>query len=514
MSQFWQAKLWGLLHDPLLKGLYRDKAAQGYWQDLLETFQPSDSCQQADSIAVASDRPAWDVTGARGFVNYKEREGLQVSHLLSGRKLELTFTDITSASAEQDRTLGEREREALSQFKTDHPEATPPETFWWAWRCLPVELANAYGEQLALLPADTRIPDCSVWSHNSLSAAIAGSLQGYNSEPGSRPYLGIFSFSPVQELIKASRKMQDFWAGSWLLHYLSAKVCWTWAQQYGPDSLVYPSLYAQPLIDTWLLEKWPHFQKWVSRPSPSQLLTAGFPNVLTVVLPSSRIEPAMQTAHQVLHGNWLDIGDRVWAELGKKQGVNEARLWKGWLKKQWQTYWTGLPLGDRDAELKKGQGKIVAPTASNPGANVPDLKQDFYDWVEVQNKACHLRSLPKDAIAENLSWRSEAFPDEHLNQQRPTLAELTTYETHTVGLWWSPTFDRLRQNLAAVKLPRTWELPTVFAPRSTISGIGPVLHPNSTDTPQDWSSEADTKTFWTKTRGWFDGNEQLNATEV
>jgi CRISPR-associated protein, Cmr2 family len=101
----------------------------------------------------------------------------------------------------------------------------------------------------------------------------------------SRPYVVTFTFTPIQEVVKASRKMQDFWAGSWILHYLSASICWSWAEKYGPDSIVYPSLYAQPLIDHWLLnKKYPKWQeeKLVNLPGTRQLLTAGFPNVLVI----------------------------------------------------------------------------------------------------------------------------------------------------------------------------------------------------------------------------------------
>jgi len=98
-------------------------------------------------------------------------------------------------------------------------------------------------------------------THTSLTAALAGALAGYELTPDdiaqrwspnrtlSHPFLASFSFSPVQEAIAASRKMRDFWAGSWILHYLSARVSWALAQKYGPDCLVYPSLYQQPLID-------------------------------------------------------------------------------------------------------------------------------------------------------------------------------------------------------------------------------------------------------------------------
>ena len=114
-----------------------------------------------------------------------------------------------------------------------------------------------------LIPAQTRLPDSSIWSTASLTSAMAGALTGYsltteqlevskNKEDLSHPYLVAFSFSPIQELIKASRKMRDYWAGSWILHYLSAKICWRLALIYGPDTLLYPSLFQQPLIDRWL----------------------------------------------------------------------------------------------------------------------------------------------------------------------------------------------------------------------------------------------------------------------
>lgn len=61
------------------------------------------------------------------------------------------------------------------------------------------------------MPAETRIPDGSIWSHVSSTASLAGALAGYaltndeikhwkNGKTSSHPYLAIFSFSPVQEM--------------------------------------------------------------------------------------------------------------------------------------------------------------------------------------------------------------------------------------------------------------------------------------------------------------------------
>ena len=159
-----------------------------------------------------------------------------------------------------------------------------------------------------------------------MTAALAGALTGYNTtaddlercksgEDVSHPYLVTFSFTPVQELIKASRKMRDFWAGSWILHYMAAKVCFQLALQYGPDSLLYPSLFQQPLIDHWLLQKYPELGKWIKQPQPHNLLTAGFPNVVVMILPQARVQAAMQTAEQTLKQAWHQLGDEVFKEL-------------------------------------------------------------------------------------------------------------------------------------------------------------------------------------------------------
>jgi CRISPR-associated protein Cmr2 len=534
---FWQAKIWGLLHDPLLKSLYQNKGQEGIWVEILRKLGNDNPAalkkkiQVADFIAAASDRPSWDQDNDRGHVDYIHGQGLHVSHLLSGKSQSIVMADGTDAKAEQDQILKSREAEIIRQqlfplIDGLAEEEQHEKTFWWLWRCFPVAMANEFGENTALLPADTRIPDCSIWSHNSSVSAIAGSLIGLEESEDARPHLSIFSMTPVQEMIKASRKMQDFWAGSWLLHYLSAKVCWKWACKYGPDSLVYPNLYAQPLIDHWLLEKWPDFGTWVKTPLPKQLLTAGFPNVLVAILPKHSVEQqkgnAFVIAQEVLRTSWLDIGNQVWDILPRKEKVNKTLLWDGWLKHQWQTYWTALPIGhslstpEGANNLGQGQGPLITKEDQSNANKIQQAsrhKEKFIVWANAQNIFCGMKSIPEMAIDRStLTWNPEAFD----KTSYPTLAELSTYKQFNVGLWWSKTFDQLRHNLTSVKSARTWELPSVFSSRSTLSGIGSVLHPQQYDhnRPTDWVSESETSKFWQKERRWFDGREQLNATEV
>ena len=551
MSQvFWQAKIWGLLHDPLLKSLYRNKDQEGIWEEVLQYLGNSNptilknQVKNADYIAAASDRPAWDQDNNRGFVDYQYATGLHISHLLSGEPHYAVIQGRRDAHPEQDVELRKKE----SQIVRDNlfpllegltTEEQHQKAFWWLWRCLPVAIAKEFGDEIALLPADTRIPDCSIWSHNNSVSALAGSLVGLEQNQESRPYLVIFTMTPVQEMIKASRKMQDFWAGSWLLHYLSAKICWKWAQKYGPDSLVYPSLYAQPLIDQWLVKSWADFSDWVTEPLQKgfhkKLLTAGFPNVLVAVLPANVVHSgkgAIACAEGILRESWMELGNKVWEKLKQEfpaaETVSKEGLWDEWLKHHWQTYWTAVPLGNNSKipeegadALVRGQGQILTEQDKVNEQKIQQtrkFKQDFLGWVNAQNSFCqthHFKISDQFINPENLVWNSSVFKDK---VTCPTLAELSTYKQFNVGLWWAYIFDQLRHNLSGVKNARSWELPSVFSPRSTVSGIGPVLHSQQfsgkTSKPVDWVSEFETRQFWEQEQGWFSGQEQLNPAEV
>ena len=74
------------------------------------------------------------------------------------------------------------------------------------------------GELWKLLPADTRIPDHSIWDHLDLTSAFAGA---FAADPEGEAALLTLSIGPVQPFIASARKMEDLWAGSHLLARLS-----------------------------------------------------------------------------------------------------------------------------------------------------------------------------------------------------------------------------------------------------------------------------------------------------
>ncbi len=526
MSAYWQAKIWGLLHDPALKALHNNigRGDNSFWQQLevmedwvQNQWNPEKSGKKilehihlADYIASASDRGA--IGSVSESVNYAPGNdpnlGLEISHLLSGEKLNFKLKQHNELIENRRPYLNEKEEQLLQSIpeKCRKPDQYK-QLFWWLWRCLPEAVIQQFqDESLLLMPAETRLPDSSIWSHASITAALAGALAGYDlttediknkwsaDNTLSHPYLATFSFSPIQELIKASRKMRDFWAGSWILHYLSACVSWKLANIYGPDCLLYPSLFQQPLIDHWLRREYPEFEPWVKQPRDRQLLTAGFPNVLVLILPKGEVEKAMQTARQTLLETWSGLSEDVLENLQKDRHwmrplATENNTWKGWLNSQWQTYWSAVPIGVEGEELKN--------------AAIPEDRHGVFEpWVNLQNQAYNLTNKEQKLFLKaELDFLREAYQKRLEKQGRRFSVN--------IGSWWPYIFDQTRLTLATVKNARNWKIPTAFGPRSTLSGIGPVVHPG-----RDWITEGETQNYWKRDAGLFDGIEQLNATET
>jgi CRISPR-associated protein Cmr2 len=544
MQLYWQAKIWGLLHDPIFKALYDNKGGTGWWKSLpamrdwvdlpaAQLEKLINYVKLADQISSASDRGAIGNLGTETAVNYNTT-GLELSHLLSGAKQPSWQTkpdrhqQVASRSREE-RTeyLNNEGQEILAKIPDSIKNGDARQLFWWLWRCLPIAACQQFDgdRSLLLMPAETRLPDGSIWSHSSMTSALAGAIIGYDTtmtefqaidpqqlwyKAYSHPYLVSFTFTPVQELIKASRKMRDFWAGSWILHYVSAHISWKLAQKYGPDSLLYPSLFDQPLIDSWLLRDYPDFANWIDPPpSIDSLLTAGFPNVLVLVLPKAKVAAAMQFAEQELKEVWRKLGNDVFAELGESRwlrGLQEnSSTWNGWLDTQWQTYWTGVPIGVEEESLKNA--KIL----QDPSTLSVEDARFAQPWANKLNQHYGLSS--KSSVGQSEETRSrELFQQEEMDLLRAIYTSKDRKFSANIGSWWGYIFDTTRLNLGAVKNARTWQLPTVFSTRSTVSGIGAAVYPSDRN---DWASEQDVKDFWQKPHAnLFNGSEQLNATEV
>jgi CRISPR-associated protein Cmr2 len=417
---------------------------------------------------------------------------------------------------------------------------TAKRIFWWFWRFYPELLAQAQPEAL-LIPADNILPDCPLHSYSSTVSALAGTMfpESWESgQPHEHPYLFIFTFSPVQEFIKASRKFVDFWAGSYLLHYLGAKLCWHIAGEYGPDAVITPSLWSQEIIDALILQEFPSFQQsfedYTGNPvtrfndkESTSLSTAGFPNVITALVPGKAAAEALgkQLAEQ-LKQEWTEIGKKVREDIKKQviaylsdgerrqnlgeeivselpKGTDENpywrdlekwrqhgcwewnKLWDAQLDNTWESYWAAVPLGNPDFEV----------------AIDKDANGNFdTEWKEA----------------------TEAIAPSRLEQPTPTSAEETVYKTLNVGTWWGNVQSRLGRLMQSVKNTRTWQISTAPGERSTLSGQFSAVHPNLlyNDRFREGGgvSAGTMRLFWRVMAevypGLFNGSEKLNAIEL
>ena len=140
------------------------------------------------------------------------------------------------------------------------------------------------GQLWELLPADTRIPDHSIWEHKRVTSAIAGALP--------KPAFLLFAVGPVQEFIATARKTQDLWAGSYLLSYLSWSAMKVVAEEFGPDSLIFPDLCRQPFADKWLIDK----GLKIDKPKSEQISSPTLPNRFFAIVPVDSVKDIAEKA--------------------------------------------------------------------------------------------------------------------------------------------------------------------------------------------------------------------------
>ncbi|MBC6420294.1 MAG: type III-B CRISPR-associated protein Cas10/Cmr2 [Hormoscilla sp. SP5CHS1] len=512
MSDFYKRKLYALLRAEKFSA-HCDSDRLSEWWSEWESASDSSRLHLSEAIASSSDRVNLEEIGhAAG------QDNTIIKHPISGQSQEINPSSGLETAIQ----------DILS-------EADPEKVFWWFWRFYPEIIAQNHPHAL-LKPAHQIIPDCPEYSYRATVSAITGALfppEWRSGDDHKHPYLLLFTFSPVQEFIQASRKFLDFWAGSYMLHYLSAKVCWYIAEKYGPDAVITPSLWSQEIIDALILRKFPNhvafqnvFSNYSNGKTPvyrfnsgtsTSLSTAGFPNVITALVPGQDAAKELgKDLGKRLREEWQSIAEKVrehvkfevmeWAkntdnflnkwyadssdevreqiefELKKlRQGGcwEWNKLWSAQIENTWQSYWTAVPLGNPEQALQI------------------DFPFDP-DWKENTEKIAPSRSGPT-----------------------PTEAEEKAYKTLNVGTWWGNVQARTGQLIQSVKNTRSWQIAVAPGERSTLSGQFTALHPflhydkfrEGAGMPARsmgifWRVMADVYP------GLFNGSEKLNALEL
>ena len=303
--------------------------------------------QRADWWAAAADRPQWPMEEITVTTKKGEEKTFKVApwaqvrwtntptliHPLTGDTLDLgkhgglkdtDFHDIKQRSFDHHAAL-------LTTLEHQFPgqPLDGKKALLALWRFAP-ELNETLdngklGELWKLLPADTRVPDHSIWDHLDLTSAFAGA---FAADPQGEIALLTLSIGPVQPFIAAARKMEDLWAGSHLLARLSWEAMRVVAEQLGPDAILFPRLRGVPQVDLWLRDACglpaDLFKDcdWMQGSTDSNpLFAAALPNRFVAVVPASQAK-ALAEAVQTQVQQWLqNLGQEVLARLLDEVGV-------------------------------------------------------------------------------------------------------------------------------------------------------------------------------------------------
>ena len=324
-ADFWKRKLAAFLHDSPSKpldigshelradaalrraGLLDDQGLAAYWN------------KKSDHTAAAADRlpfPSWQSSG----VSCAYDPALNPFRHPLGASDPLTRTDtqLTSAQAED-----VEQNNQPSHLETDYAAGSTEDArarFFAHWRLWRAHAISSHAG-FATLPADTRIPDHTIWSH----MGVVSALEGCNG----RPALLKFQLGPVQDFIAAARSTRDLWSGSYLLSWLMAAGLARLAEEIGPDAVIFPNLWGQPLIDLHLKEKiwsklrasktnrtataWEQFA-YPTQPkhdTPLPLHTPNLPNVFLALVPADHAESLARLVEKSIRDEWDNIAASV-----------------------------------------------------------------------------------------------------------------------------------------------------------------------------------------------------------
>lgn len=384
----WQTKLAARIHDPAEKALVllRDPAGHENGtskslkrllaigsEPLPDTIDPDNDAvlsrvifkrglkskiykhvQRADWWAAAADRPQWPwqeitVQTKTGEVKtIKVADGAQVRwankpvliHPLTGKQFDLgqhgglsdtDFHDIKARSFEHFSGLLKTLGMDADSMTEDHLRKTLL-AFWRFGPDLSVTQADTadFGKLGALwemLPADTRIPDHSIWDHLDLTSAFAGA---FAADPEGEAALLALSIGPVQGFIAAARKMDDLWAGSHLLSRLAWEAMRPVCEALGPDAILFPRLRGIPQVDLWLRDQmylpdelFAQCEWMQGGTDANPLFSAALPNRFVAVVPASQARAMAEKVTDAVRGWLLSLGSGVVDKLLEAAGLKE-----------------------------------------------------------------------------------------------------------------------------------------------------------------------------------------------
>lgn len=451
----WQTKLLARIHDPAEKALILMNVIEGHEGGTVKVLkeqlfpknqfsaeqlqQLNDIVKKSDHWAAGADRPSLPKSD-KWNVNFLHAPSTMI-HPLSGERFSVDGiggTDLDQLKQNSQDHFGrliEKNADGSVDYKKSYFKN-------WRFGAEGKLVQGDWGALWSQLPAETRIPDHSIWAHLDLTSAFAGCFV-----EGDSPVLFSMQFGPVQDFIAAARSTSDLWAGSHLLSRMTWEGIKVLVSELGLDSVLIPQLRGVAMVDAWLhqeqgleIELFEQIKaEWTRKNDDTNpLFAAALPNKFTALVPKSKVKALAEKIENHVRQWVSDLGQEMLMELLEKAGEdqNDKSLpcWQQ-LKDQLhgfpEVYWAAVPF---DVIAQDAQGRAVANQAK-----LAEIQSNFIP----QGKSFLDTPIWKDILSKDLVVEGHELWQPNAGFLFPAVYELL--ERLTASVKQARPFEQLKQ---------------------------------------------------------------------
>ena len=269
----------------------------------------------------------------------------------------------------------------LKEFSVYYEFQSSESKSFLIWRNLLDEILEKVQDEelkkfIPILPADTRVPDHSIWEHLKITTVI-NAFENYQNNS-----LFLFTIGPVQSFISQARKTQDFYMGSFILSYFTFIAMKKVIENYGPTSIIYPDLYKQPLMD-WFLKNKKGLE--IKNFDKRNITLPTIPNRFVAIIGTTdegEIKNLVNCMKKKIKDEIKNAIEEIFENLKIELSDNQKKILENQISDFPQTYWVAI-------SWKKGNNDL----------QIDDLKDFFTDeklnnWKKLHNFAKEKGEFP------------------------------------------------------------------------------------------------------------------------
>lgn len=420
-KDYWLEKIAAFLHDPPDKALslYDHIQRAQVLRERLYVSAQDDLVKKADQVASGLDRTFVPDSDRGGFVDFTKNPIITHPTGTSGT-LQLKGVPRSCNTEELARIVSSDEE----KFAPDNHDAVVRNfrLFHYLRHVFPHRLAEnqvcGMSWEWLRLPADTRIPDHTIWQHCALTSAL---YSCYALSPERKASVMVFSITPVQDFIARSRKLRDYWIASLILSWLAAEGMKAVVVHYGSDHIVYPWPVGQPIMEI-MLDQLCHFPNVWARRYTVEPQAATLPNKFVVLVPSGDENSAAGFIEEAITQAWKKtsqlvlkfVVDKCFGEVPKECIKAFDEIFRRQIDHFWEFNWAAAPLLD-EREVSRFSAFLPGRLRENLQSYLKDAKEKSFPYISDTEKFFY--PLSHDLVQRGLA--ATKLSPENLRPQEP-----------------------------------------------------------------------------------------------